>query len=82
MIIFVEVAMRSEIWFMDAENIGYDRGFTEGEIKGEASGEKKARINALVQMLSRGGTEDDLRRFLDATDEEIEQAKERMLTRE
>ncbi len=72
MTIFVEAAMRSEIWFMDAENIGYDRGLTEGEEKG--------RINALVQMLSRGGTEDDLRKFHDATDEEIKQAKERMLT--
>ncbi len=68
----LEVAMRSEIWFMDAENIGYDRGLTEGEAQ--------MRIQDLVQMLSRGGTEDDLRRFHDATDEEIEQAKERMLT--
>jgi predicted transposase/invertase (TIGR01784 family) len=84
----VEAAMRSEMLLMDAENIGYDRGFAAGEIKGEAKGEKKGekigekkgRINALVQMLSRGGTEDDLRKFHDATDEEIKQAKERMLT--
>ncbi len=38
-------------------------------------GEYMGRIKALVQVLSHGGTEDDLRRLLDASDEEIDLAK-------
>ena len=41
-----------------------------------AEGREEARIADLAQMLSRGGTEADLRKFLDATDEEIALAKE------
>ena len=47
--------------------------------EGREEGRKEARIGDLVQMLSRGGTEEDLRKFLDATDEEIMRAKERNL---
>ena len=39
-------------------------------------GKEEGRIDALALMLSRGGTEADLRKFLDATDEEIALAKE------
>lgn len=48
----------------------YHRGLDEGIEQG--------RIRALAQMLAKGGTEDDLRRFHDATEDEIVQAKERL----
>ncbi len=41
-----------------------------------AEGREETRIADLAQMLSRGGTEADLRKFHDATDEEIALAKE------
>ena len=62
----VEVAMRSEVWYMDAENVGYDKGY------------KARRISDLAQMLARGGSEEQLKQFLDATDEEITLAKEEL----
>ena len=43
--------------------------------EGREEGREKTRIADLAQMLSRGGTENDLRRFHDATDEEIALAK-------
>ena len=43
--------------------------------EGMEQGRVEGRIADLAQMLSRGGTEADLRRFLDATDEEIALAK-------
>ncbi|MBP5151736.1 MAG: hypothetical protein ILP13_02335 [Lachnospiraceae bacterium] len=45
--------------------------------EGMEKGRAECRITDLAQMLSRGGTEADLRRFLDATDEEIALAKEK-----
>ncbi len=47
----------------------------EGREEGLEQGLEQGRIKALAQMLSRGGTEEDLKRFHDATDEEIVQAK-------
>ena len=43
-----------------------------------AEGREETRIADLSQMLSNGGTEADLRRFLRATDEEIALAKEQL----
>ncbi len=44
--------------------------------EGREEGREETRIADLSQMLSNGGTEADLRRFLRATDEEIALAKE------
>ena len=43
--------------------------------EGIAIGRAKERLEALAQMLQNGGTDDDLRKFHNATDEEIMQAK-------
>ena len=39
---------------------------------------KEERIASLVQMLQNGGTDDDLRRFHNATDEEIASARKEL----
>ena len=41
-------------------------------------GIQEGRLAALVQMIRNGGTDDDLRRFHDATDEEIAQARKEL----
>ncbi len=65
-----------EMHVLDFDQEKYDRTLREEGIK---QGDSTRRIKDLAQMLSRGGTEDDLRRFHDATDEEIEEAKEARL---
>lgn len=50
-------------------------GREEGLAEGREEGHEETRIADLSQMLSNGGTEADLRRFLRATDEEIALAK-------
>ncbi len=55
-----------------------EEGVEEGIKEGIEQGLEQGRLNSLVQMLSRGGTEEDLRRFLDATDQEIEAARKKL----
>jgi len=50
----------------------------EERAEGRQEGLKEGRIASLVQMIRNGGTDDDLRRFLDATDEEIAQARKEL----
>ncbi len=56
-----------ELHIKKEKAISYEDGFSNGE--------NSRRISDLAQMLSRGGTEDDLRKFLDATEDEIAKAK-------
>ena len=56
-----------EMHVLDFNEEKHDRSLRE-------EGSKERRIADLAQMLSRGGTEDDLRRFHDASDEEIAKA--------
>ncbi len=56
-----------EMHVLDFDEEKHDRSLRE-------EGREEARIADLVKMLSRGGTEDDLRKFLDASDEEIAKA--------
>ncbi len=61
-----------EMHVLDFDEEKHDRSLRE---EGREEGREEARIADIAQMLSRGGTEDDLRRFLDASDEEIAKAK-------
>ncbi len=45
-----------------------------------AEGREEGRIKDLAQMLSRGGTEEDLKRFHDASEDEIKRARQELLT--
>ena len=54
---------------------GVEEGLKRGIEQGIERGIEQGRLNALAQMLSRGGSEDDLRKYHDASDEEIRQAK-------
>jgi ATP-binding cassette subfamily B protein len=42
--------------------------------KGRAEGRAEERLNSLIRLFARGGTEEQAREFWDATDEEIENA--------
>lgn len=57
-----------EMHVLDFNEEKHDRSLRE-------EGREEGRIASLAKMLSRGGTENDLRRFLDATDEEIVRAR-------
>ncbi|MCR5279270.1 MAG: hypothetical protein K6E19_07485, partial [Lachnospiraceae bacterium] len=52
----------------------------EERAEGREEGLEQGRIKALAQMLSRGGTEEDLKRFHDASEDEIKLAKQELLT--
>ena len=52
---------------MEAKNEGIQEGFQEGFQIG--------RLNIIKTFLSNGGTEEDARKYLQATDEEIQSAK-------
>ena len=47
--------------------------------KGHAKGRTEERIENIAKLLSRGGTEDQAKLFLDATDEEIELARKNIV---
>ena len=47
----------------------------EGRMEGRTEGRAEERIENIAKLLSRGGTEDQAKLFLDATDEEIEYAR-------
>ena len=47
--------------------------------KSRAAGRAEERIENIAKLLSRGGTEDQAKLFLDATDEEIELARKNMV---
>ena len=47
--------------------------------KSRAEGRAEERIENIAKLLSRGGTEDQAKLFLDATDEEIELARKNMI---
>ncbi len=63
----------------EAINLGIERGIEQGIERGIEQGMKKERIRNLAEMLSNGGTEDQLRQFLKASDDEIKSAKESLL---
>ena len=56
---------------------GRAEGLEEGRAEGREEGKAEGRIDNLALMLSRGGTEGDLRKYLAATDEEIALANEK-----
>lgn len=58
-------------------NEEHEEGREEGRVEGRAEGRVEGRLNSLTDMIINGGTDDDLRRLLRATDEEIRQAHEK-----
>lgn len=60
---------------------GREEGRAEGRAEGIIEGRAEERINIIVTFLSKSnGTEEGAREMLDATDEEIAAAKEKMRT--
>ena len=60
---------------MEAENKGIQEGIQEGIQKGLQEGRQEGRLNTIKSFLSNGGTEEDARKYFQATDEEIQSAK-------
>ncbi len=57
-----------------------ERVTREALAKGRNEGRKEGRIESIASLLSRGGTVEQAKAFLDATDEEIEEAKKHIKT--
>ena len=69
------LTLNTEKWFSK----GHAKGRTEGRTEGCTEGRAEERIENIAKLLSRGGTEDQAKLFLDATDEEIELARKNMV---
>ncbi len=74
----LHIKNEKEISYEDGFADGHSKGHAEGRKEGHAEGDKNRRILDLTQMLFRGGTDDDLRKFHDANDEEIALAKKEL----
>lgn len=74
--------MMERLWWNDAIREGrlegLNEGRAEGREEGRAEGLAEGRIEALVSMLQNGGTDEMLKTYLNATDDEISLAKERL----
>ena len=66
--------MMERLWWNDAIREGRWEGLNEGRAEGRA----EARVDALVCMLQNGGNDEMLKTYLNATDDEISLAKERL----
>ena len=53
----------------------YNTAIMEAENKGIQKGRQEGRLNTIKSFLSNGGTEEDAKKKLPATDEEIQSAK-------
>ncbi|MBR5762670.1 MAG: Rpn family recombination-promoting nuclease/putative transposase [Lachnospiraceae bacterium] len=67
-----------KVWRRDIIEEGREEGREIGLVEGRAEGRAEGRLNELVQMLENGATEDILRKYNKATDEEIATARERL----
>ena len=78
--------MMENLWRNDAIREGRWEGLNEGRAEGRAEGlaegRIEARVDALVCMLQNGGTDEMLKTYLNATDDEIALAKERLSSAE
>ena len=74
--------MMENLWRNDAIREGRWEGLNEGRAEGRAEGRMEARVDALVCMLQNGGTDEMLKTYLNATDDEISLAKERLSSAE
>ena len=70
--------MMENLWRNDAIREGRWEGLNEGRAEGRAEGLAEGRIEALASMLQNGGTDEMLKTYLNATDDEISLAKERL----
>lgn len=57
---------------ISSERRGREEGLKEGEAIGRKEGEKIARLNLLAKFLENGGSEEDAKKLLEATDEELD----------